>query len=231
MPGQVEYPRNELTEMIERVAQGNRSGVHGGVPTSAEPRPSVQSAAVGREVVPPVEEPMTLEERMELDRLAREAGVQDDRIGSTPAPGGYATFEEAMAAGAPVNPPAIPPPVSPQQRTGHRETLVRTVERNQSPPPPRLPNFKNVQGIDLISGVVYVDDMEFPIPELDLSDFRRYAVEVARADIMKKLEEAVGLFTQSESAEAPDEETVHTPESTDASLQPEPTGSSPEPPV
>jgi hypothetical protein len=42
---------------------------------------------------------------------------------------------------------------------------------------------------------VFVDDMSFKISALDLSEFRRYAVEVARADIMRQLEEAMNLFT------------------------------------
>jgi len=70
---------------------------------------------------------------------------------------------------------------------------------------PRLPNFQNVQGIDLIRGVVYVDDMEFPISSSRVAEYRRDVMEVVKTEIMRSLEEATSLITTPETAEAESE--------------------------
>jgi len=178
----VAYPSNDFTKMIERTASGNRSGVRG--VASATPLPTVQSADMGREVLAP----LTAEERAELDLKAIAAGVRDPRIGSPEATdGNYVSLDAAIAAGAPVEIPVERHPVgmAATGRIAAREFIAQTV---------RLPDFRHVEGIDLLRGCVMVDGMEFSIPETDARDFKQYVVETARAAIMTKLNEAAGLF-------------------------------------
>lgn len=203
----VEYPTNALTRLIEGTASQNQSGVrHSGV-ASATPVPSVRSADLGR----PVEEdtPLSLEERQELDRLAQEAGIKDERLAQDESLGGqYGTFEEALAAGA----AADLEPVYTASALAHRENYAeataqaraRMNRRAEPQAPPRLPDFRNVEGIDLLRNVVMVDGMEFAITDEDARVFRQFVVETAHAQITERLNEAMSLFTS-----------VATPEDTD----------------
>jgi len=99
----VSFPNNDFTQMIEMTARDNARGYVRPMTASADPRPSVRSAELGREVV--TTEPLTMDEKNELDRMAREAGIQDERLGNIEETGGaYATMEEALAAGASIRP-------------------------------------------------------------------------------------------------------------------------------
>ena len=215
----VDYPQNDFTRMIESVSRANAAGLRSPVVSDGEPRPSVQTPAM-RRPTPIIEEPLSAQEHAELNRLAIEAGVQDPRLGNvsegpTGGMGGDAsqdqyanmTMEEVLAQGASVRQPAPPAHIAgdPVMTRQNRGGLIGRPQPPQhaypTPAPvviqqPRLPNFKNVQGIDLITGDVFVDDMAFKITALDLSEFRRYAVEVARASIMKQLDEALSLVSQ-----------------------------------
>lgn len=194
MSGGVQYPENELTRLIERAHQHNMSGAAGmgvaGV-SNADPRPTVSSAALGREV--PAEEELSAEQRAELDAKAIELGIMtpSGETGSD----NYGTLEEALATatnGIPVEDPVVALEKTlvpaPYGRRSVKLPVARVVEI------PRFPDFKEVQGIDLKAGTVFIDTMEFQIPVNDLLEFKRYAVEIARQEIMKKLEEATGLF-------------------------------------
>jgi len=206
--GPVDYPQNSLTQMIEEAARANRAG--GGMPVrrqvevaSATSMPTVQSAAVGR----PVEEPppLTAEEREELDRQAILAGVLDPRLGNQNTDGtpintpttAYGSLEEAIAAGAPVNQPA--PAVDPVEnfRGGAtREQLVMREKVRVMTGAPRVPDFRKVEGIDLINNAVVVDGLTFPLSAEQALELRQMVVETARAAIMEKLDEAMKLFTE-----------------------------------
>ncbi len=227
---EVEYPQNDFTRMIEEVSSGNRSGVHREGVASATPLPTVQSADLGREVPPSPE--MSAEERAELDRLAVAAGVKDERLGTAgpEAPqGAYASLEEAMAAGAPVNQPT-PEPVIERVPAGTRgialqqqaRAPVRTIVQ------PRLPDFRKVEGIDLVQNRVVLDGMDFPITDEQAAEFKQFVVEVARTAIMDRLNEAVGLFSTPETVEVTDGGTRS--EGTDTEVQQQPEGSSAQPP-
>ncbi len=158
----VSFPNNDFTQMIEMTARDNARGYVRPMTASADPRPSVRSAELGREVV--TTEPLTMDEKNELDRMAREAGIQDERLGNIEETGGaYATMEEALAAGASVHPPAQAASLGAQVGRPTRASVLAPANTASTLRVPRLPNFQNVQGIDLIRGVVYVDDMEFPI--------------------------------------------------------------------
>lgn len=213
----VAFPENDFTKMIEAVSRRNAaSGGGPGLPPTGEPQPTVRSADLGRIVEQNTapEGALSPQELFELNQAAIAAGIKDERLGNVnagPTAGSgdasqdvYAnmTMEEVVAAGASVRMPAPPsagPMVTRQDRTGS----VRGVQppHPQVVQPPRLPDFRNVQGIDLITGVVFVDDMEFKMHPQHLAELRKYAVETARDEIMKRLEEAVGLFTQETPAE------------------------------
>jgi len=90
----------------------------------------------------------------------------------------------------------------------------------------RLPDFRKVEGIDLLRGYAMVDGMEFPIPTEKASEFKRFVVETARAAIMESMEEAVGLFTTPETAEVEDGGSTT---GTAPAVQQQPEGSSAEP--
>lgn len=185
----VEYPKNELTRVLEETSRLNAGGRAAGV-ASATPMPTVQSADVGRMV--PELPSLTPEERAELDRKAVEAGIKDERI-TIPEDSPYNTLEAALAAGAPVRMPsmqAIPAPSLGRQTA--REFLARES---------RLPDFFKIEGIDLISNVVWVDGMSFPITPVEAADFKVFVVNKARNSIMEKLTEAMNLFVLPETAE------------------------------
>lgn len=198
----VDYPVNPFTQMIDAVARRNAEGGGSGISTG-DPRPSVSSAAVGR-FTEVDNQPMSAEERYRLDQLARAAGVQDERIGGDMDfdVGGaeqdqYAnmSLDDVIAQGAPVS------PAKSIAGTGRLDTTRSNIV---GPPSARvvkqevvrLPDFTRVQGIDLLRGVCYVDDMEFTIPTQDSQDFRRYVVTVARNEILAKLQSALGSFAE-----------------------------------
>lgn len=170
----VDFPRNEFTEMIERVSKMNQ-GVRS-APVTAGDLPTVRSAAFGEPTVVPAV--LSEEERAELDARAIELGILPPADG-TPPEAAYATMEEALAAGAPVNRPPNPAAKSP---------VVSSAVT------PRLPDLTRVQGIDLVRGVVYVDDMEFAMPIDDTRQFARYVMELARECVMSQFNQALATF-------------------------------------
>lgn len=202
------FPENDFTRMIDMTRGGNLSGVRRVGVASATPLPTVQSAALGR----PVEEPppLTREEREELDRQAIAAGVLDPRLGNqntdgTPAgvQNNYASMEEALAAGAPVNAPPTSDPTESRQTA--REFLAHNIARGQvdltqraaaqaAILAPRIPNFRQVEGIDLVRNTVVLDGLAFPITDEKAAELKQFVVEVARDAIMTKLEEAAASF-------------------------------------
>lgn len=170
---------NPFTRMIERVQSA------GGLvesPVTGSALPSVRTAAMN---TPP---PLTIEEREELDAKARELGLLGDEPEGEANP--YPSLEAAISTGAPV-----------ESRVTAREFLA-----SRSASFPRLPDFAQVGGIDLIRGVVYLDGMEFPIPEGDVAKYRLYVIEIAHADITRRLAEAMKLYAPApaEVTEAPD---------------------------
>ena len=61
---------------------------------------------------------------------------------------------------------------------------------------PRVPDFRKVEGIDLINNAVVVDGLTFPLSAEQALELRQMVVETARAAIMEKLDEAMKLFTE-----------------------------------
>ncbi len=171
----VEFPENDFTRMIERTREHNISG-QGGV-ASATPLPTVQSAVLGRAVVEAP--PLSPEERERLDAEARKLGIMPGSEADEKPQ--YETLEEAIAAGAPVKSQDIP------DRMTAREFLGRSNH-------PRIPDFRNVQSIDLVNGFVVVDGLSFKMDSADVKSYRRYAVEVARQALTQAMDEALKVW-------------------------------------
>lgn len=215
----VDYPDNDFTRMIGAVSSGNRSGVRSMGVASATPLPTARSAELGQEVTEP---PLTLEERAHYDQLAREAGIQDERLDKASPGGTYDSLEDAMNAGASVHPDPVVTHVSGGFVAGPSSDPRKSGRVSSSTS--RLPNFKNVEGIDLLRDVVMVDGMEFPISLAEARKFRQFVVETARETILARLHEAMERFATPESAEGTDGGTVETSE-----VQRESAGSGEEP--
>ncbi len=188
----VEYPDNDLTRMIEALRSGNLAGSHGGGVASASPLPTVRSADLGR--MTPDPPPLTFEEQEALDQQARAAGMSDHRLpeGVIAGSEGYATMEDALAAGSPIERVA-------QVRIESRQTAREFLRRSS-----RLPDFRNVEGIDLVKCEVLLDGMTFPIAGDDVVKFKQFVVETAHAAIMNSLKEAMSLLTPAPTLEEAD---------------------------
>lgn len=190
----VDYPQNAWTKLIERAREMNELQGGGGGLASASPRPSVTSAAFHRAVEDTPE--LSPEEQQRRDQIAREMGLM---------PGGpeevveYATMEEALAAAGAERGMDEAPVVLPLQHAGMLDPRFRGIQAVAQQPlkvveMPRFPDFSKVQGIDLVVGEAFIDSMKFSIPPEALRKMRQYIVELARVEIMKKLDEAMGLF-------------------------------------
>ncbi len=183
---EVSFPRNHLTQLIDRVKEENQMyGGRGPVEStvSAGPTSTVRSSSLGPVV--PSAPPMSEAENAEANAKLRALGIlPPDPL----ADAAYGSLEEAIAAGAPVD--AINLEVQPHM-TGSPSTLKtdhlfkrpgRTImvsAEPSMPSAPHLPDFSKVQGIDLIRNVVYIDGMEFLISEEDSRDLRVYVVQTA----------------------------------------------------
>lgn len=157
-------PNNEFTQMIERVA-GHNSGGRGTASTFVGGESiTARSSSLGTEVTTE----LTTEERERLDAEAIRLGIMPhpEGIGA----GQYHTLDDAVRAGMPVVPP------------DYSHMNIPAV-----PTSPRLPDFSKIQGLDLVQGLLYVDGMEFPMPDVDVVEFKRYAIRVVQFAIQERL--------------------------------------------
>lgn len=200
MPSPAYEKDNPLTQMMSRVKQINAAaGMPAGRGASDQPiqvgsGPSVRSAAMQN---PP---PLTPEEQARRDAAARKLGILPPDPDEDP---NYPSLEAAMEAGMPV-----PSPEPPVERMTAREFINAHPERAAvqarfdqvgvgafSPPPTvRLPDFRKVTGFDFFRNVIYIDGLEFDIPEDDVRDMKRYAVDIALNQVVKHLAEALVAF-------------------------------------
>jgi len=175
---------NPLTRAIANLSATNEQ-LRAGAVVTGEPLPSSRSAAVGREAV--ALPPLTIEERAALDAKAAELGFGP----AAEEQGPYGSFEAAAAAGAPVEQEYVPQADRAYAAITGRDT-ARVVEI------PRLPNFQNIGGIDLIRDVVYIDGMEFPITKTEGDAMRQFAVNTAYAFVMDQMNAAMAAFRPKE---------------------------------
>lgn len=186
-----QQPDNQFTRMIAEVAERNRGGgmdrVEG--PVTAGSQPSVRSAAYG---IQPEQAPLTIEERMELDALAQQAGFMPFNEEED---GPYQSLADAQAAGAPV--------AAPREDLVSRQSAreFRAPSAVNALPYPKLPDFSQPGVLDLIRGVIYLDGLEFPIPAGDLAEFRAWCVTAVAADIQTRLNAALAQYAPKEATD------------------------------
>lgn len=167
---------------------------------------SVRSAAMNDP------KPLSPQEVAERDARARELGLVPSEGGDGP----YGSLAAAMEAAGDV-PETPAPPITleaERQRMTAREFLALrgessvaqfVVDRDHalreavgiaSPTPPmvRLPDFRKVSGFDFHRNVLYIDGLEFEIPEDDVRDMKRYAVDLALNHVVKQLAAALVEF-------------------------------------
>lgn len=192
-------PQNAWTAMIERVAAMNQTGefVGGGL-SSVDPRPTVSSASMGRVTVVEEPPPLSAQEQAELDAKAAALGIMPPTEGDGP----YATMEDALRA-AGVDPDAPPAPtVDPVMTRMAGTGRLSARHPNLTRPPqavvvqPRFPDFTKPESIDLQEGIALIDGMAFPVPPENLRRFKQFVIELAKRELVKKLEEAIGLFAR-----------------------------------
>lgn len=183
---------NALTQMMDRVKQVNAAaGMPAGrgasdQPITVGPGTSVRSAAMQDP------KPLSAQEQAERDARARELGILPPDPDADP---NYPSLDAALAAGS-----AVPDPVSSRQTArefiaSHPEQVGgRQRDDLIAAPTVRLPDFRKVTGFDFFRNVIYIDGLEFDIPEDDVRDMKRYAVDIALNQVVKHLADALIAF-------------------------------------
>lgn len=189
MPSPAYEKNNPMTQLMSRVKQVNAAaGMPAGRGASDQPimvgsGPSVRSAAMQS---PP---PLSHEEQARRDQAARDLGIMPPDPDADP---NYPSLEAAMEAGGAAGLPVT------EERMTAREVIARTDMTGAGayapPPTVRLPDFRKVTGFDFFRNVIYIDGLEFAIPEEDVRDMKRYAVDIALNQVVKQLAEALVAF-------------------------------------
>jgi len=139
--------------------------------------------------------PLSDAERAALDAKAKALGIMPkDELDELMDDDDEDEEEAATQAPAPVVTAAtgIPRPGSARRRLekGHEATVVHSDNPRIQVPimsRPQLPDFRKVETFDLVSSVIYVDGMAFPIPTADLGMMKTYAVQVALDHVVRQL--------------------------------------------
>lgn len=191
---------NRFTDLIERVAELNAS----------EGKPAGRALAQAAEHFQPVI-PQAVLRRMsplEQDRVAFRPEPLDptDVMRRSTRAQALGITDGDLAAGVPLPEPAeedIPAMLperfrtSPPTRTGTPAT-----EPVATRPQPvvldrithKLPDFSRVQGFDLMKGVLVVDDVEFPLQEVDIRDMKKFALHVVLEGMTIQVGQALIAF-------------------------------------
>ena len=199
-----------------------------GVPNVGTPMPAVRSADFGRPAPAAVPPPLTAEEIEAYNRAALASGLVTGPVNPSMArtldasgmtidgePVQYGSLEEAIAAGAPVgaDPQAVaegamqfreagPPPIMrvTAPHIGERHTAREFIASQPAMQLPRLPDFKKVQMIDMVNGMVYVDGLEFPLEPGESKMLRKFCVTKAKEQIEKALTAALKDLAEDDDA-------------------------------
>jgi hypothetical protein len=211
-------PTNEFTQMIELVRARNAGQPVAlppqriGVPIMGTPLPTARSAEIGIPVdVPfvPADRPLSPEENEALNRAALASGLVrgpvTPGIANTLAGGDemgpYGSLEDAIREGAPISateqeiaagsrafrepePPPLPPVRSPRMVAGIVQSQVEAAL-------PKMPDFKKVQMIDLVTGKCYVDSVSFDLTPSEVKTLKKFCVTKARDTIQSLLDAAL----------------------------------------
>lgn len=193
MPSPAFEKNNPMTQLMSRVKQINAAaGMPAGRGASDQPvmvgsGPSVRSAAMQS---PP---PLSPEEQARRDQAARDLGIMppDPDVDTA-----YPSLAAAMEAGGAEGLPNLEKPMTAREFVNANPERVAVEARFGPPTPPtvRLPDFRKVTGYDFFRNVIYIDGLEFDIPEDDVRDMKRYAVDIALNQVVKHLAEALVAF-------------------------------------
>ncbi len=185
---------NPFTRLIDRVteinvSEGKQVGI-GAAHGAENYLPAIPAAQLARmtpgqiaamEFVPP---PLSPEQVMRANAQAAALGIVDaDELGM-PGEMGVGPTEEEIEAMLPrrfQNRPSAPPrsnvgqpqPDADVIPSGRPMAAAQGIFNARS-----LPNFKNVQGFNLERGVAVVDGIEFPLPDEDVLDMKKYALSI-----------------------------------------------------
>jgi hypothetical protein len=137
--------------------------------------------------------PLSDAEVEERNARARELGIMEPGEEDGP----YGSLAAAQAAGMPVE---LPDAGSSRQTA--REFVGSTQFGDRIPTPThlpaapivKLPDFRKVEGFDFFRNVLYIDGLEFEIPEVDVLAMKKYAVDLALDYVVKQLADALVLF-------------------------------------
>jgi hypothetical protein len=143
--------------------------------------------------------PLSPEEVAARDARARELGIRP------PTPdedGPYGSLAEAQAAGMPDQPRPTQAELDAHNGADFGLLAPQRVVRLSAPPsqPPatgpmvKLPDFRKVEGFDFFRNVLYIDGLEFAIPEADVRGMKQYAVDLALDHVVKQLAAALVEF-------------------------------------
>lgn len=185
MSGPVQYPRNILTQMIERASSGavpaeERVGMPSGLPT-------VRSADLGR--AEPVAE-LTPEERADLDAKAAALGIKDVRLGNVETDGiefgGHYASEEDVQAELLASQQAL------VANTGRIDTtqanIARPIGRGvMVKMTPVLPDFKAVESVSFIDHHMHVGGMMFPMEPAFEAALKKQVIQAVVAEVQARL--------------------------------------------
>jgi hypothetical protein len=191
---------NRFTQLIDRVAQINaENGQPAGRAASqaAENFVSAIPAGLVRSMRPAEADrmsfrppPMSPEEREMANAQAQALGIVESDDMPMPDRGpADGPSEEEIEAMLPsrfrTDPATQPRGSSPQPVGGMRGTELPSGVPFQAAATVHgmaaaraMPNFRNVEGFNLLRGVVVVDGMEFPLPEVDIQDMKKYALQI-----------------------------------------------------
>lgn len=160
---------NPLTQLLDEVKSINRergalAGKNAGTPMVGVSSPNVRSANMNAA-------PLTPREIAERNRAALAAGIPEEDLP-------HVDENINMDGDIPTQYKIAVPPPSPQ----HRPEVVS---------PPRIPNFKNVQGMDFHRNIAYVDGFEIELPEEDVKRFKIYVIQLAVDFVTQQLAKAI----------------------------------------
>jgi hypothetical protein len=152
---------------------------------------SVRSAAMNDP------KPLSPQEVAERDARARQLGLLPAEEGDGP----YGSLAAAQAAAGDL--PVVSEKDDELQMTAREMIALQGARTQFGDPIPaapahlpivRLPDFRKVSGFDFHRNVLYIDGLEFSIPEEDVRDMKRYAVDLALNHVVAQLAAALVEF-------------------------------------
>jgi hypothetical protein len=195
---------NALTRFMRQVADTNAAaglpaGRSAGGPAGVDPPTRVRSNAMNSPL--PVR-PLSPEERAELDQKARAIGIMPkDELDELTDPDDEDECV-ALSEQEKLNPTASAIPTPGSIRNPARATAPSQILNEARGPyvaftplkKSQLPDFRNVEGFDLINNTIRVDGMIFPIPLEDVLAMKSYAVQIVLDHVVAQLAKALIEF-------------------------------------